>query len=191
VYQELYGVDAITMTTKEQDGVRAGTMYAGKEEDIGDGLTAVHAIAETDSALDSFIQTNSIRHAVDYISSQYSYLRSLGSTEDTVSWIQRYTKRPIATMREVLGAEDLTFDDKGLPTDETKMGFHSKAFGSRSSSGQMPKFDPLLFMDPIPDDVTLISRLPLQVDALDPRPERRECVMAYILSLSEESKLVG
>jgi hypothetical protein len=191
VYQELYGVDAITMTTKEQDGVRAGTMYAGKEEDIGDGLTAVHAIAETDSALDSFIQTNSIRHAVDYISSQYSYLRSLGSTEDTVSWIQRYTKRPIATMREVLGAEDLTFDDKGLPTDETKMGFHSKAFGSRSSSGQMPKFDPLLSMDPIPDDVTLISRLPLQVDALDPRPERRECVMAYILSLSEESKLVG
>lgn len=188
VYQELYGVDAITMTTKEQNGIQSGTRDTG--ESVGDS-SVVHSVQETNAALESFLRTNSVRHAVDYISSQYSYLRSLGNTEDVVSWIQKYTKRPIATMREVLGAEDLTFDEKGLPTDATKMGFHSKAFGSRHTSGQVPKFDPTLSMDPILDDVTLIARLPLQTDALDPRPERRECVIDYVLSLGEESKLIG
>jgi len=183
VYRPIYGVDSITLSNDQVSKLKW-------ESQMKENMAPVNSDTFANDELEVLITDNSIKAAANYIASQYSAVREANTDDATSTWVDNYTQRPVATMRQVLGDPEVLFDKTtGEVTDKTKMGFHTKAFGykevitSIKSAGEQGVT--------MTSDLSGIASLPIKMDEIDPRPDRRQAVTEYLLSLSEESLLIG
>ena len=120
-------------------------------------------------------QIPSMESAIDILAFQYGEIIKQGL--DVNRFIEDYTRRPIATMEEILGSRDLELKQVGndLKISRGKLGFHSVAvsgYGDLIGLLSSPEL-------PLPNR-TERSVLPLNID---PRPERKAAVQEYLNDL--------
>jgi len=140
VYQQLIGTWAITddvdINTESQNALLqrwkteiADTAPSGETE-----LVSVEV--ETGQLAVAEVATGSIEAAVDSLALIYGYLQSQGG--NVHEFIERYTYRSIANITEIMGSQNLEFNDDGLVADPQTMseGFHSRAFGPYNVEGK-------------------------------------------------------
>lgn len=123
----------------------------------------------------SLSQIPSMESALDILAFQYGEVIQQGL--DVNRFVEDYTRRPIATMTDILGSQDLELKPVGndLSVIRGKLGFHSVAV-----SGYGDLIGLLSSPDlPLPNRVEK-STLPKNVD---PRPERKAAVKAYVNEL--------
>jgi hypothetical protein len=86
------------------------------------------------------VVSGSIEEAVDGLTILYGMLKENGI--DVHKFIDDFTHRPIANMRDVLGSQDFKFNDLGQrePTlpDSVIEGFHTRAFGDYNTDVKLP-----------------------------------------------------
>ena len=130
-YEEFFDIGAITDVQQISDpgGGSMGTSTenaknAQVEADQGDILSDPVLDAP---ALISLGDKASIQDAVEFLLLTYSYIR--GNNMDVDEFINAYTWRPITSLHNIFGSEDLQFSDDGSSVIAGKEGFHSKAFG--------------------------------------------------------------
>lgn len=135
-----------------------------------------------DMTVDDVPKLKNIPHAeaaIDLLAFLYGEIRSRGL--DVQRFIMDYTYRPIATMEDIFGSEDLELEKKGdkVSVKSGKLGFHSMAIAP---------YDNLVGLLDDPD--TGLPRLssrskkdPVSKD-LDPRKGRREKVEKYVEELA-------
>lgn len=127
VYQEFFGVGAITEHTVILDGgPQANEEFEQAVAEAQTGEDADQAVADL-PIVTSLGQNATIQQAVEFLTLTYSYVKTSGLDAD--EFIRAYTWRPIATMLDIFGSEDLTFDENGISAVTGVEGFHSRAFG--------------------------------------------------------------
>jgi len=148
VYQHLLGTYAIhdnAVVSGSELGNLIGQAYAdgkitqdkGKKVKNDDGdevLDEIEYEFEDDAGTTTKIeklgfQAETMEVAIDALALIYGTLKTRGL--DVHRFIYDYTRRPVANMIEVLGSQNLEYNDLGEPLDPTTMkeGFHSRAFG--------------------------------------------------------------
>lgn len=128
-----------------------------------------------------------VESSVDVLAYIYGEVRRLNL--DVHRFVHDYTRRPIATMEEILGSADLAYELDGdiLKLTDGTAGFHSTAIAD---------FDQLHGLLDNPD--LLLSRLKSNHGkkapvsrALDPRPGRRAKVIEYLTEINAGSGSLG
>jgi len=159
-YKDLLGVGSIMdFGTKLEGEVKEGVGNAGVLTTASSAMT---------------VQT-----AVENIAHLYSVARASGDTQVVDDLSYSLTKRPVATMLQMLGSFDLKYDEKGKKVGDGVEGFHSKAFGG-AIYGAMSGVS----------DATGKADLAINLN-IDPRRTRREAIVNYIVSLQDEASLRG
>lgn len=110
-YQQFFGCGAIT-----DDPGDSGATRAQMEKDLQNGKVVEGPLRPS----------KTIEEAVDEIATIYERMRDRGL--DVLRFIEDYTYRPVATLTEILGSEDLVVDAQGNVATGT-LGFHTFAFG--------------------------------------------------------------
>ncbi len=162
-YKDLLGVGSI-MDFGSREEVRS---REGVRPVSGTGL--VVADVNTDMT---------VQAAVENIAHLYAVARESGDAQVLEDLFYSLTKRPIATMQQVLGSLDLKYDKNGEKVSGVE-GFHSKAFGG-AIYGEMAGVS----------DVSGKANLSINLN-IDPRRPRREAVVNYVVSLHDEASLRG
>ena len=118
IYPQFFGCQAITDDPGDTKEGRAKFIKAIENLETGaqDDTTYVGQLRPA----------KSIEEAVDEIAAAYLKVRNGG--QDIQQFIDAYTFRPVATMAQILGSEDLEIDKNGKVV-QGKVGFHSFAFG--------------------------------------------------------------
>lgn len=210
VYMPLLGVRAIT------DDSALGSELLGKE-----GVEPRGTIERKHGPVDEVefqtgegrqvvlysAQSGSLEDAIDGLAIIYGLVR--WNDQDVHQFIDSYTHRPIANMIEVMGSQDLMFNDSGDIEDPSSMieGFHSRAFGDYNADmevgddGQMKAGKESLKNlapgiaagTPIDLDPIIIrgKRPPPVPPHLDPRGRARARVKAYADELTKKRGLLG
>lgn len=153
VYKPLLGTEAITdkveISAKEQSKIidqnvsdDAALQLAAASESEYPPEKNPFSFYSDETSTDTVLTAapGSIEEAVDSLTILYSMLKLRGA--DMHSFIQQYTRRPIATLEQVLGSANLKYDDSGLidPTIKGPVieGFHSRAFGDYNKDVKYP-----------------------------------------------------
>jgi hypothetical protein len=130
VYQQFFNTGSIT----DQQLIGEANASIGQAYD-----QAKQALATAQKALDAddpngwaaglmtIDQGASIQDAAAFLVQLYSHVRNSG--DDVNNFISTYTWRPIATMVDLFGTSNLTFDASGMNVVQGIEGLHSRAFG--------------------------------------------------------------
>lgn len=159
-YKDLLGVGSI---------MDFGTRLKGAADT--EGVDTGVSVSTTDTGL-------TVQAAVENIAHLYSVARESGDPQVLEDLSYSLTKRPIATMLQMLGSFDLKYDTKGQRVSGVE-GFHSKAFGGS-----------------VFEDMSGVSDATGKADLsinqnIDPRAPRREAIVNYVVSLQDEASLRG
>ena len=140
-----------------------------------------------DAEASSISEVPDIESAIDVLAYIYGEVVRLGL--DVHRFVNDYTKRPIATMEDILGSADLQYEEDGdkLRLVQGKPGFHSTAI---APYGQLKGL--------IDNPDLMLSRLkrgsgkkaPVN-RGLDPRPGRREKVEQYLQEIGASGGALG
>lgn len=178
-------------------GVSVPTASAAQSSGAAAAARDLFRAGDTDGgkAAKSAARTTSVSAAVDELVAEYARLKESGG--DFQEFYKAYSWRPVATLRQVLGAHD--FDLSTLPTTQPLYvgqmlpegpssvvqkaeGFHSRAFGP---------YDNMEYLDhpatPYPGSVEARKVDP----AADPRGKRYRAVLAYVAVLKADRGLRG
>jgi hypothetical protein len=194
IYGPLFGCGSVTdeiavggVTGSDEEDLH----YVSQEDDsildIGIGLSAKELVKRI-TKMENEKNRVSVEKAITYISYIYGLVKAQGL--DVEEFITEYTKRPIATLEEMLGDPDLDFDVSGRsvkvrPVNRgdgqityPRIGFHSTAVH--------PTLVELGGLVGLVEDPTLnVPRINVQKDneplaaRLDVRKEKRDRVMKY------------
>jgi hypothetical protein len=84
------------------------------------------------------LDTGTVEQSIDGVTMLYSLLKKRGLPAQ--QFIEDYTRRPVATLPEILGNSLLKFDENGDVEDPETMieGFHSRAFGDYNTNVRFP-----------------------------------------------------
>jgi hypothetical protein len=127
-YQEFFATGSINDAQQVMDFGRSTSSQkadqAAQEQDGAVDQDDPWADAQSVLQLD---EKASIKDAVDFLLLTYSYIKQSGLATD--EFIRAYTWRPIATMVDMLGTNDLEYDQGGQNVVAGREGFHSRAFG--------------------------------------------------------------
>ncbi len=181
VYQDFFGVGAITENTVILDGGPQAN------EDFEQAVAAAQTSDDADQALEdlpivtSLGQNATIQQAVEFLTLTYSYVKTAGLDAD--EFIRAYTWRPIATMLDIFGSEDLTFDENGISAITGVEGFHSRAFG--------PYDDLFGLVGPEVETLLGFSRGSTTAQRGDTRKRKQEKVLVLHSALSQGRAQVG
>jgi hypothetical protein len=102
---------------------------------------------------------------------------------DADEFIRAYTWRPIATMFDMYGSTDLTFDSRGIAALTGVEGFHSRAFG--------PYADLFGLVTPEVDTLLGIKRGSVTAQKGDTRMRKRQAALTLQSALSFGTAQVG
>lgn len=226
VYRPLLGceaiVDNISLEKAEQDAFldhtiaeEAKVQLTKLNPDADAGASSVFSYQEESQVPGSQAQLQivpgSIEEAVDALTIIYGIIRLRGG--DIHEFIREYTRRPVANMKEILGSQELEFDEKGnidpsLSADVVE-GFHSRAFGDYNTNVRLPDREGTA---PVAGDNALAVFFPGEpagknvkrrsiIDRgepksaikpeLDPRGRAQARVRAYVEELSVSRGLMG
>jgi len=115
----------------------SGTDPGGRSQ--GEGTVAVESVGD-----DKFVYTvvqGSVEESIDGLSIVYGMIKERGG--NVHDFIRTFTRRPIANIIDILGSQNLEFDDNGKVADPKTMieGFHSRAYGDYNTDVKMPDRD--------------------------------------------------
>lgn len=195
IYEAFLGcgsvVDQALFTTGE-GAASFGTGRAAQQEILdklkaaGNDRKQVLQILE-DAKAKKISDVPDVESSVDALAYVYGEVRRLGL--DVHRFVHDYTRRPIATMEDILGSDDLEYRVSGTKLELVKgtPGFHSTAIAP---------YDKLLGLLDNPD--LELSRLrkgagkksPVSIN-LDPRPGRRAKVLEYLQEINAASGSLG
>jgi len=156
VYKPLLGVEAITdgtiLGSKEQDDLisrniqleatKAMKELTGVEKGVSGKTTFKYVDSSTVPGSVSELQVipGSIEEAIDSLTIIYGIIKAHGG--DIHEFVRQYTHRDIANMENVLGSQNLSFDDSGnidpKIAEDVVEGFHSRAFGDYNVGPTLP-----------------------------------------------------
>ena len=186
VYQQFFQIGSITDQTTSVGGNGAslpGVNYG----------QAMAALAQAQKALDAddfnswasglltLNQGSSIADAVAFLVSTYSYIKQNGLSSD--DFIRSYTWRPIATMVDMFGTENLTLDPQGISVVQGIEGFHSRAFGPYNNLfGLTP---------PNVTNALGIAQGSAAAQRADTRLRKQQAVQSYVSALSFARAILG
>lgn len=127
-----------------------------------------------------------VERAVDLLVRTYSALRH--NNYDVHEFIRAYTWREMATLTDMLGSMDLTFDQDGRAT-QGEEGLHSRAFGHGQLGSDLRNLvdenvRELLGFSTEEDRAAILSRM-------DTRRAKADRVMAYMAELDRDRGLLG
>jgi len=150
VYKKLLGTMAITddvsLGQDQQDEMLKRwtddqTKRIETTEDTTDssGAGTTQVQSSGDNMFQYTVVPGSVEETIDGISLLYGVIKENGG--DVHEFIREFTWRPIANMVDILGSQNLEFDDNGKVADPNTMieGFHSRAFGDYNTDVQLPE----------------------------------------------------
>jgi hypothetical protein len=185
VWTDFFGIGSITdpQTILSPGG---GTSAATSEEaeqaleeqqDAKDGEDP-RRFAPTLVALD---EGSSIQEAVEFLLLTYSHIKNSGM--DVEEFIRAYTWRPIASMLDMFGTQDLQLSEDGETVVDGIEGFHSRAFG---------EFENLFGLTtPDIESIIGITRGDQQAQRADTRLRKMRAVQAYRSALLFTTAILG
>lgn len=182
-YRYFFGIGSITEATEINDYGRTDYTVRNERANRTKGTDEASGNAQEflSDALFELEDNLSIQQAVEFLWNTYSYARQSGRNLD--DFIEAYTWRPIATLVDMFGTDDLEFDETGSYAVAGVEGFHSRAFGD---------YDNLFtLVNPEIEDVLGVRRNSKAAARIDVRRERREKIKAYVASLRFGRTLLG
>jgi hypothetical protein len=186
IYGKFFGCGSVVdeLVYKSPSGI---TIQGGGVDrfKILDKLTAAQELTTELNTLqqNKIVDLPSMEQAIDIIA--YQYGEAIKNGLDTERFINDYTRRPIATIEDILGSEDLEYrqDGNSLTLVNGKPGFHSIA---------VQDFDKLvgLLRDP---SLPLPNRVNSKVisTTLDVRKQRREPILRYYNKVNQPGEIVA
>lgn len=195
IYKPFFGcgsvADAAVFTTPSGSG-SFGTNRATQSDLLaklsaadGDSTKMAQVVADIKTS-DLATDAPDVESSIDALAYIYGEIRRMGL--DVHKFVNDYTRRPVASMRDIFGSDDLQYAVSGqaLTLKSGTPGFHSTAIAPYGN---------LLGLTDNPD--TALPRLdlngakyPISKD-LDPRPGRRAAVQAYQISLETSTGALG
>ena len=144
VYEPLLGTRAITddnsMGQKQQNELlKRRRSDQVKTMTAADGKTVIGAVESVDGVYFVPVAEGSVEETIDGLSLVYGMIKENGG--NIHEFIREFTHRPIASIIDILGSQNLEFDDNGKVKDPDSMieGFHSRAFGDYNTDVQLPE----------------------------------------------------
>lgn len=196
IYTPFFGCGSIVdqaLFISEQGSAAFGTGRA-QQQDILDKLKAVGNDQKQvlqilqDAKAKKITDVPDIESSVDVLAYIYGEVRRLSL--DVHRFVHDYTHRPIATMEEILGSEDLEYridGDKLILVSGTP-GFHSTAIADVGGNLRGLVDNPDLALSRLKNGAG--KKSPLSRD-LDPRPGRRGKVIEYLQDINAVSGSLG
>lgn len=186
VYQSFFATGSITETTSIQspDGQNMdGLTSSDAAQTLADSVGNDNPIS---LARDSLIQLSltkdaNIEQAVAFLVLTYSVIRQAGF--DPEQFIRSYTWRPIASLLDMFGTNDLLLDPGGNTVVQGVEGFHSRAFG--------PYEDLFGLVTSDIESVVGISRGSTQAQKADTRKRKFERVLDYVAAIRLSRAILG
>jgi hypothetical protein len=174
VYDQFFRTGAITDETNITDPQGSHLSDPGGEEDQV-GLRGLSSIV---TQLDP---QASIAQAVDFLILTYSYIRQADANAD--DFIKAYTWRPIASMVDMFGTNDLTLTADGARVLQGFEGFHSRAFGQYEDLFGLVTSDI--------ESVLGIKRGEAASQKTDTRKRKQDAVLDYVAALQLSRAILG
>jgi hypothetical protein len=194
IYQPFFGTGSVVDESLFVSSSGAAAFGTGRKEQqevldqlksAGNDRKKVLEILE-DAKSKSISDVPDVESSLDALAYLYGEVCRLGL--DVHRFVHDYTRRPIATMAEILGSDDLHYkvseDGNSLKLDTGTPGFHSTAIadvGGRllglldNPDASLPRLTSKGKSDPLSRD-------------LDPRPGRLERVKAYLAEINGSSE---
>lgn len=186
VYKEFFATGAITEATAVQNA----SDEVSKQLASSDPLATLADMQSTDNpavlARDTLIQLaltkdSNIEQAVAFLVLSYSVVKQAGF--DAEQFIRAYTYRPIATMLDMFGTNDLLLDPTGKEVVAGVEGFHSRAFG--------PYDDLFGLVTEDIESVVGLKRGSMQAQKADTRKRKYEKVLDYVSAIRLSRAILG
>ncbi len=183
VYKDFFGIGSITEPTVILDG------GANANEKFVDAIAKAQTGEDADNAImdlpivTSLGENSTIQQSVEFITLTYSYVKQADLDAD--EFIRTYTWRPIATLIDMFGSENLVYDSNGIAptTSGVVEGFHSRAFG--------PYDDVFGLVTPEIETVLGIDRGSTTAQRADTRKRKLERVQALFQALNFSRAQIG
>ena len=204
VYQEFFGIGAITDATQVGDPAGAPTGSADEEPldplstgDTGDPVNPQDAMTPGDKAPAIFtlprktsaqlggkdVSYTSVKDAVEFLMGVYSYVTQNHMGVD--EFIKAYSWRPIASMLDMFGSPDLQYDTNGDVVSGQE-GFHSRAAGDFENIFTLlpPEVSVAIGVQKYGKDSPFITKG-------DTRRRKRMAVLQYLTALKQSPGILG
>lgn len=186
VYKAFFGIGAITETTAILDAKPgSGSANAAFKKAVAEAQTAEDMEDACASApvVTSLQEKASIQQAVEFLTLTYSYVKLAGADAD--EFIRAYTWRPIASMLDIFGSEDLAYSEDGVEviSPGAVEGFHSRAFG--------PYDNVFGIVTPEIESIVGLKRGTAAAQRVDTRKRKLERVLKLVSTLNAGTARVG
>jgi hypothetical protein len=186
-YLSFFGIGSITdqQLVQTANGSSVSTGIA-----VAQAQAALATVAQATSADDpkaaaagllALDQKSSVEQAVAFLVTLYSTVKTGGYDVD--QFISSYTWRPIATMIDLFGSSDLTFDTSGQTVIQGIEGFHSRAFG--------PYANLFGLTTPAISNVVGIQRGTPAAQRADTRLRKQQAVQQYVTAIQATRAILG
>lgn len=187
VYRDFLGIGSITEPTTILDG--KGNVAGQASENFKRAVEEAQTSEDVDWAVDdlpivvSLGEGSTIGQAAEFLNLTYSYVKQADLDAD--EFIRAYTWRPIATLIDMFGTEDLEFTEDGssVANEGAIEGFHSRAFG--------PYEDVFGLVTPEIETVLGIKRGSTTAQRADTRKRKLERVLKFSTALTGGRAQVG
>lgn len=184
-YQELVGTGAITDPQIISDfGRNSFSLHSEAAQQAAEeqqGAQDADDPKKDAPALIDLQEGSSIQQAVEFLHLTYSYIRQAGLDVD--EFIGAYSWRPIASMLDIFGTTDLTYDASGENVIAGFEGFHSRAIGPYENLFGLVSADL--------EDVVGVKRGSTAAAQVDTRLAKREQVEKYVAQLLFSNAVLG
>lgn len=187
VYYDFFDTGAITEAQQVQNfvgdtssGVNMSSNAAQTLADMSADTNPVKFAQDQLIALSLSKQSN-IQQAVAFLVLTYSVIRQAGFSAN--DFIKTYTWRPIATMLDMFGSQDLQLDQEGKNVVKGIEGFHSRAFG--------PWDDLFGLVTSDIDEIVGVLKGSAQAQKADTRKRKFQAVLAYAAQLRLSRGILG
>lgn len=176
-YWHFFRTGSITDKTQISDpnGAPVGSLDTDAEDALARALRdkGLEDPSKYAASIISLLNDSSIAQAVAFLLLTYAYIK-MGNL-DVEEFIRAYCWRPIATMSDMFGSNDLKLSSDGEEAEEGIEGFHSRAFG------QYENLFGLVTVDV--KDVLGIERDSTAAKKGDVRKRRQDAIIDYVNAL--------
>jgi hypothetical protein len=185
-YQQFFQTGAITdqQQVADANGASVGVPFQEAEDALAaaaQGVTFDDPRVQAPALL-TLDKNSSIEAAVGFLTQTYSYVKLAGNV-DVDEFIRSYVWRPIASMVDMFGTQDLQLSADGHTVVQGIEGFHSRAFG--------PYEDLFGLVTPDLNSIIGIKRGSTVAQRADVRKRRQDIVKQYVAALQFARAILG
>lgn len=186
-YYDFFNIGAITeaMQISTPDAQGSGGLFSSSDasQTLADAQNVDNPLAFLQDELFALSQTKdaNIQQAVSLIVLTYSAIKQGGLSVD--EFIHSYTWRPIASMLDMFGTEDLQLSEDGTQVLQGVEGFFSRSFG--------PYEDLFGLTTPEIDSIVGLKKGSVQSQKADTRKKKHDAVLLYYSQIAFSKAVLG